>query len=625
MSAEVQTSGVVEIVAAPVTLRARRRWTFPAAVPVPDAVRPVGAAHGLGERVLALLAARGIDTADALSAFLAEPLAALHDPALLPDASALVARVRVARDRREPVVVFGDFDADGLTGLAILARALRSLGLTVEPYVPSREDEGHGLSLGAIDAAERVGSRLIVTVDTGSTSGHEIEAAATRGVDVVVTDHHRVPPVAPPALALVNPHRPDASYPDRRLSGAGVAFKVAQLLARELEPAGTLDPLALADLAAIGTVADLAPVLGENRAIARLGLDRLRGGGQVGLRALLARAGVAAARADLETIAFAIAPRLNAAGRVGDAADAARLLLTDDPAEAESLAERLDAANGERRDLTRSASADARGLVDGDGHGPVVVRGTWPVGIIGLVASRLVDETGRAAVVATESGGVLRASCRSGGELDLAAALEACADLFVRHGGHPGAAGFEIEPERWDAFRERFALVAESLAAPGTAPGDGDGAGGDHDDRRPLRVDLALPPSAVDYALLHDLGRLEPTGPGHPPVLVAIAGLTVVRVRAANGGHTQLTLRRDPDVLDAVAFNRDDLVGALVEGMRVDVVARLASRTFGGFESIQLEVRDVAAHRAEPSLVAALSALGGATGTTASAVGAATR
>jgi len=605
------------VVAAP--LRARRRWTFASAVAISGPLRAAAEANALGGRALALLAARGIDTPEALAAFLAEPRAGLHDPALLPDADVLVRRIAAAHDAGEPVVVFGDFDADGLTGLAILTRALRALGIVVEPYVPSREDEGHGLSLGAVDAAERVGSRLIVTVDTGSTSTGEIAAAVGRGIDVIVTDHHRVPPVPPPALALVNAHRPDAAYPDRRLSGAGVAFKVAQLLLRELASDGQLDPLDLADLAAIGTVADLAPVLGENRAIARLGLARLRDGGHVGLRALLARAGIAAPRADLETIAFAIAPRLNAAGRVGDAAEAARLLLTDDAAEAEALAERLEAANGERRELTRAATADAReriaGAGDADAAGPLLVRGTWPVGIIGLVASRLVDETGRAAVVATESGGVLRASCRSGGDLDLAAALEACADLFVRHGGHPGAAGFELAPERWDAFRERFALVAAALTG---AAGAAAAAGSEHlpprtpaepgDDRRPLPVDLALRPTAVDYPLLHDLARLEPTGPGHPPVLVAIAGLTVVRVRAANGGHTQLTLRRDPDVLDAVAFGRDDLPAVLVEGSRVDVVARLASRTFGGFESIQLEIRDVAAHGAERALVEAIAA-----------------
>ncbi|HEU4672514.1 MAG TPA: single-stranded-DNA-specific exonuclease RecJ [Candidatus Limnocylindrales bacterium] len=584
-------------------LRARHRWTFRASAPVPADLRPVAAVNGLGERALALLVARGIDTPEALVAFLAEPRSALHDPGALPDAGRVVERVALARERAEPVVVFADFDADGLTGLAVLARTLGSLGLAVEPYVPSRLDEGHGLSLGAIEVARRIGSRLIMTVDTGSTSGREVDAAAAAGIDVVVTDHHRVPPVPPAAVALVNPNRPDAVYPDRRLSGAGVAFKVAQLLTATLgHGSSTLDPLDLTDFAAIGTVADLAPVLGENRAIARLGLERLRSGGHAGLAALLSRAGIASGRTDLETIAFAIAPRLNAAGRVGDATEAARLLLTDDVNEATALAERLEAANAERRELTRAAAADARAAVV-DGSGPVIVSGSWPVGIIGLVASRLVDDTGRTAIVATRTGDILRASCRSPGELDLAAALEACADLFERHGGHPGAAGFEITAERWDEFRERFAAVAAALTPGDDADDTGARRGRLPDDpRRPLAIDLALPRSAVDYPLLRDLARLEPTGPGHPEVLLAIAGLTVARVRPTQGGHTQLTLRRDPDVLDAIAFGRADLPDALREGDPVDVVARLASRSFGGYESLQLEVRDIAAHGVEPEL-----------------------
>jgi single-stranded-DNA-specific exonuclease len=584
-------------------LRARRRWTFRPPAPIPPDLRPVAAAHDLGERTLALLVGRGIATPRELAAFFAEPPAGLHDPHLLPDAEAVIARIALARDRAEPVVVFADFDADGLTALAVLGRTLGSLGLAVEPYVPSRLDEGHGLSVGAIEAAARAGSRLIVTVDTGSTSGREIAAAAERGIDVVVTDHHRVPPDPPAALALVNPNRPDAVYPDRRLSGAGVAFKVAQLLAAELGVDGrTIDPLELADFAAIGTVADLAPVLGENRTIARLGLARLRGGAHVGLAALLERTGIVPSRADLQTIAFDLAPRLNAAGRVGDATEAARLLLTDDPAEAAALADRLEAANDERRQLTRTATAEARGAIEA-GVGPVVVRGTWPVGIIGLVAARIVEETGRTAIVATGTGDLLRASCRSPGDLDLAATLEACGDLFERHGGHPGAAGFEIAAPRWDALRERLALVAAALSTPGeTEPDDG---------RRPLTIDLALGPSDVDYRLLADLARLEPTGPGHPEVLVAIAGLAVARVRRTQGGHTQLTLRREPDVLDAIAFGRDDLEAALSEGDRVDVVARLSTRTFGGFESLQLEVRDIASHGAEPELGRAVAPLAG--------------
>jgi len=568
---------------------ARFRWVFPAPVTLDPLDRAAGERLGLSARLMEVLAARGVAAAAELDAFFGPPEAGLHDPRLLPDADAFVERIARARAAGERVVVFGDFDADGLTGLAIMTRALRRVGVEAVPYVPSRLDEGHGLSLLAVEAAGASGAKLIVTVDCGTTSGAEIAAAVAAGIDVIVTDHHRVPPVLPPAVAVVNPHRPDSIYPDRRLAGSGVAFKLAQLLLRDEARDGT--PAAdLADLATIGTVADLAPIVGENRAIARLGLERLRREPRPGIAALLARARVDPSDADLETIAFAIAPRLNAAGRVGEAMEAARLLLTDDPAEATALADALETANRTRRDLMRLAVDEARAVVAAGGgaigdvtqaeSGAVVVRGDWPVGIVGLVASRLVEDLGRPAVVGANLGSVVRASCRSDGSLDLGAALEACGDLFIRFGGHAGAAGFELPVERWEEFRTRFAVIAAAAPRP--------------DPRPVLRLDVALAAIDVDYALHRELARLAPCGTGNPDPLVAILGLTVTRVRAATGGHAQLTLRRTLDVLDGIAFDRADLVDSVREGDRVDVVGRLVSRRFGGYESLQVEIRDVA-------------------------------
>lgn len=553
-------------------LEPRYRWVFPTPVTLADEILDTGRELGLSERIVGLLVARGLADAGELRAFVS-PEPRLHDPRLLPDAGVAVARLASARERNEPILVFGDFDADGLTGLAILVTALRRAGHAVESYVPSRLEEGHGLSTAAIDRAEAIGARLIVTVDCGSTSHAEIEQAARRGIDTIVTDHHRIPPEPPRAVALVNPHRSDSQYPDRRLAGSGVAFKVAQLLLGN----GALD---LTDLATIGTVADVAPILGENRSIARLGLERLRTSPRPGIAALLARAGIAGQHVDLEQVAFAIAPRLNAAGRVGEAIDAARLLLAEDAVGAAALAETLETANLTRRDLLKQALEDARAAVNAE-DAAVVIRGPWPVGIVGLVAGRLAEDSGRPAVVGADLGDVIRASCRSDGVVDLAASLERCSDLLIRHGGHAGAAGFEISAASWDAFRARFL--------------DGAGAAGPPDPVRPLRVDLALPARAADYALFRELVAFAPTGPGNPDPLVAVLDLTVTRVRPATGGHTQLTLKREIDVLDGIAFNRADLADAVREGDRVDVVARLASRAFGGFESLQLEIRDIAA------------------------------
>jgi single-stranded-DNA-specific exonuclease len=577
-------------------VEARFRWIFPETVGLSPELLDKAAAQHVSTRLAGLLARRGVQTAEDLGAWFADPLTGLHDPNRLPDADVLLDRMRRARDQGEVVQVFGDFDADGLTGLAILTIALRRFGLAVVPYVPSRLDEGHGLSLTAIDAAVAAGVTVIVTVDCGTSSAIEIAVANERGLDVIVTDHHRVPPVLPPALAVVNPQRPDATYPDRRLAGSGVAFKIAQLLLAELD-GGAAAALALADLATIGTVADLAPIVGENRAIARIGLARLRQDPRPGIAALLERARIAAAGVDLETVSFALAPRLNAAGRMGEALQAAQLLLAADPVEAGLHADALEAANLARRDLTKTVISEARERLSGMSGAASIVRGPWPVGIVGLVASRLVEDRGRPAVVGAELGSVVRASCRSDGSLDLGATLEQCRDLFIRYGGHAGAAGFEIATDRWTAFEERFLAIAAESAPP--------------DPRVSVGIDLALPAADVDYALFRELTGLAPCGPGNPDPLVAVLGLTVTRVREATGGHSQLTLRRERDVLDGIAFGRPDIAQVVHEGDRLDVVARLTSRAFGGFESLQLDIRDVATSGSHAESAAILGGVGG--------------
>ncbi|HEY5629871.1 MAG TPA: single-stranded-DNA-specific exonuclease RecJ [Candidatus Limnocylindrales bacterium] len=599
-------------------ITARHRWVFPDPIRLDPAYRAAARDLGLGAFAATVLARRGVDDLAGLASFLGPAEAALHDPHLLPDAGPLVARVAQAMATGERVMVFGDFDADGLTALAQLVIALRRLGLDVLPYVPSRLDEGHGLSMASVETASAEGVALIITVDTGSTSGAEVAAARERGIDVVITDHHHLPDVLPAAVALVNPHRSDSAYPDPSLSGSGVAFTVARLLLGELSDAPDA-ALELADLATIGTVSDVVPVLGENRAIVRLGLERIRTAPRPGIAALLARASVTPATADLETIGFVLAPRLNAAGRVGEALDAAQLLLATTTEQADALAATLESANTTRRDLMRGAIAQARaglGLPD-PGQAPgqqrlldaepvaadvvvggppdapaLVLRGPWSVGIIGLVAGRLADETGKPAVIGTLLGDVVRASCRGDGRVNLAHALDACDDLLIRHGGHAAAAGFELPLAAWDEFVARFLAIAEASRP--------------DDPRPPLAVDLALPSGYVDYALYRDLARLAPCGPGNAIPLVAVLGLTVARVRAANGGHTQLVLRRERDVLDGIAFGRADLATSLAEGDRVDVVARLASRSFGGLETLQLEVRDVAPSGSHPRAAAVL-------------------
>ncbi|HJP88142.1 MAG TPA: single-stranded-DNA-specific exonuclease RecJ [Candidatus Limnocylindrales bacterium] len=570
-------------------LQPRSRWLFPTPVAVSPSLVDAGHELGLGPRVIGLLAARGVTIPDELRRFLGDPATSLHDPSLLPDAERFLARVAAARDRGDRVMVFGDFDADGITGLSTLTLALRRFGVTALPYVPSRLDEGHGLSMASIASAKEQGATVIITVDTGSSSVREVDAANEAGIDVLITDHHHVPPALPAAHALVNPHRADASYPDARLAGSGVAFTLARLLLGQAA-------LQFADLAAIGTVADLAPILGENRAIVQLGLERIRTAPRPGIAALLAASKLAPADVDLETLAFAIAPRLNAAGRVGEAFDAARLLLSEDAEEAQALAGVLDAANATRRDLMKTAVADARTSRDAvDEAAATIVKGPWPVGIVGLVASRLAEERGKPAIVGAELGDIVRASCRSAGGLHLAEGLAACSDLLLRHGGHAGAAGFEIEAANWPAFRNRFLAIAEAAAPPDPTPS--------------IALDLAIRARDVDYALHRDLRKLAPCGAGNPEPLVAVLGLTVTKVRqTGDGGHTSLVLKRRLDVLDGIAFGWPELSQEVAEGDVIDVVAQLRSRRFGGIESLQLEIRDAAPSGHHPEARAILDA-----------------
>ncbi len=571
-------------------LRPTRSWALAKSGPIPADLAAAAARHGVSRRLLEILAARGYGRPEQLDAFPGEPLAALHDPALLPDAARLRSRLVLARERGERAMVYGDFDADGLSALAVMVLALRAYGLAVEPYVPSRSGDGHGLSEPAVARAAATGCTVIVTVDCGTSSAAEIALAAGRGIDVLVTDHHHVPEQAPGAAALVNPQRLDSAYPDRQLTGAGVAFKVAQLLLDD-GPVGRETWLDLADLAAIGTIADVAPLRGENRAIVRLGLARLRRDPRPGLAALLEAAGVSPARVAAEVVAFTIAPRLNAAGRVGEATLAADLLLASDATVAANLAAQLEAANRTRRDLLDVELDEARDAVGEPGTAPaIVVAGPWPIGLIGLVAGRLADEHRRPVVVFSTEAEPLRGSARSpAGGLDLADAFAACAEHFVRFGGHADAAGGDLRPGRIEAFRAEFLALAGARPATETEP--------------PLRLDLAVPIAEIDYPLLRELARLEPVGPGNPAPHVAVLGAPVTRVRPVANGHVQLTLAKGREVLDVIAFGRADLAARVAPGDRLDIVGRLGTRTYGGFESLQLELVDAATAGATPGVV----------------------
>ena len=539
-----------------------------------------------------LLHSRGLADPNRARQFLDRNDRTLHDPHLLPDATGLIARLRAAGDEGEPILVVGDFDADGLTGAAIMIRALRAIGAIAEGYIPQRDGDGHGIPEGAIAAALEDGVELILAVDCGTADRARVAEALEAGILVGIIDHHAVPPEPAQAAWLVNPNRPDSIYPFPHLAGSGLAFKIAQgILADHPQRRELLAELSV--LAMVGGIADMVPVANEFRVIVRSALKVMNGAGTmpVGIAALLRAAG-AEAPYRAEVSGFTISPRINAAGRIGDAAPALALLTTDDPAEAAELAALLEGINLERKELTKVAIDEARallGLVPGSerdearaflGDGLVAVRGPWSVGLIGLIAGRLSEESGRPALVAHDDGSEapLRASVRAPKGFAVAAALQEASDALIRHGGHDGAGGCSFVAEVWGSLLPRLSATCAGQAK-ARAP--------------ELTVDLAAPigsRSPIDLAALAD--HLAPTGMGNPEPTFLLRDIPLTAVRlVGDGRHARLTLSLDGVAVEAMAFGRPD--ADQLAGSSIDLVARTAQRTYRGSARIEVHVVDL--------------------------------
>ena len=540
--------------------------------------------------VATLLARRGFSHDDALLRFLSAGDADLHALDGMADAEPALARIERVLADGETIAVWGDYDADGITAVAIWTLALRAAGSSPLHYVPSRLAEGYGVSkLGLVELKER-GASLVITSDCGVANLDEAQFARSLGLDLIVTDHHLPGPVLPAAAAVVDPHRSDCRYPNPDLTGAGVAFKLAtELLARR----GVVVPDLVA-LAAIGTVADVAPLTGENRAIVRLGLDALAHARAPGLRALLGRAAADAARPTWRDLAFGVAPRINAAGRIADARLAVSVLLAASAEEAERLADELETVNRLRQALTRMA-VDGIAAVDrhADATGPLVVRNDeWPPGILGLVASRLLDTLRRPIAAVSAAGDELRGSVRAPGDFHAALALRACAEHLTKLGGHPSAGGFSLSPDCYPQFVTAFSALPRPFPADMPEPRP----------PRELSIDLVLSARHVGWDICGELERLAPYGPGHPEPVVAISGLVVGDARPAgpDGRHLTLRMLRHRESFDAVLFELPDGRPIPESGTILDLVATLERDRWMGEERLRLRVHDYADAAASP-------------------------
>jgi single-stranded-DNA-specific exonuclease len=543
---------------------------------------------GLSAVTARLLAIRGITDPDQASRFLYPTLDQLHDPLKLAGLECAADRLLLAIATHERIAVHGDYDVDGITSTVILRRALELLGADVGHFIPERLTDGYGLQPGTIDRLHAEGVKLIVSVDCGIRAPEAARRARELGVDLIITDHHEPDDELPDACAVVNPKRRDCSYPDKNLAGVGVALKLVQSLCTRTGKSAWLP--AFVKIASIGTLADVVPLIGENRIIAKLGLQMLtKGPHKVGLRALLEAAGLTGKTIDSYHIGFMVAPRINAAGRMSTPDIATRLLLASDEGmaeEAKALAEQLESENTRRRAEDQDILAKAKKIVETDpdigSRSVLVVAGEgWHRGVIGIVASKLVDAFYRPAIVLSIDGDIAHGSCRSITGFNMLACLESCAPLMKRFGGHKAAAGLQIETSRIKEFRQAVNAHADAILGP--------------DDLRPsLWLDGPLAFHDINERVMLEFAALAPFGPGNPRPKFHTNGVAIIDgPRLLKERHLKMSVKQNGRVLRAIQWNaaeREPNLTAKKDG--VEIAYTIEENEYQGTKYVELRLED---------------------------------
>lgn len=552
-----------------------------------------------------VLCNRGYRDPQSAKIFIDKSESFLHDPFLMKDMDVAVARIMRATEGNEKITVYGDYDADGVTSVSMLLRYFRDRGISADFYIPSREYEGYGMSRDAIDTIAASGTKLIITVDTGITAVSEVEYAKSLGVDTVITDHHQCPEILPDAVAVINPHRADCGYPYKDLAGVGVAFKLicALELARENDGKYNLDTIkdmcrSYISLAAIGTIADVMPVTGENRIIIHIGLGLLRGTEDVSMKSLLCAAGIETdsgrnrksvlKRISVSSIAFGVAPRINAAGRMGDAGRAVQLFMTESPMLADAIAEELCAFNRERQALENSILKEAEAFLFKNPHAAecdvLVISGdSWHHGVIGIVASKITERYGKPCVLISfaKDSDEGRGSARSVIGFDIFAAFSACSKLLTKFGGHELAAGLTIERGNVDAFREAINAYASDAFAAGMP--------------EPVcEIDCEVSESDINMVEANELMRLEPYGAGNPAPVFLLKNAQIDDITLLKEDkHTKLMIKSGDMLVPALLFGRNLISEGYECGDSADIVFSLDINEFRGMSSIQMMAKEI--------------------------------
>lgn len=534
---------------------------------------------GADDFAVLLLQSRGIKTAQAVNEFLCAAEGELSSPFLLRDMEKAVVRIKQAIENGERILVYGDYDADGVTATALLTSYLESAGAFVSSRIPSRLTEGYGLSPETAREIASSGVKLVITVDNGIASVEEAEIFKENNVDFIVTDHHKVGAVLPDAVAVIDPHREDDTSPEENLAGVGVALKLAAAL-EDGDYSAVLEDMG--DLAAIGTVADIVPLTGENRIIVARGLEVIKNSYRPGLVRLLEAAG--AREINGSCVAFSLAPRINAAGRMGSADTALRLLLSEDEDEAQQLTERLCSLNAQRQTVESGISEEIERYFEENPQlkkYPVLVAAgkDWHPGVIGIAASRLCDKYGRPAIVlSVGEDGIARGSGRSIDGFSLYDALDYCSELLLQFGGHTLAAGFSVKAENIDAFRQKINEYAATLEPFYPT----------------LNIDVRLNPAYVSTAILDSLSLLEPFGAENPPPVFGLFNMVISSIKPIGSDkHIRVTLSKDNVSIPAVYFGQTADTFPYVPGDTVDAAVRIEKNEFRGETKASVQIKDI--------------------------------
>ena len=547
-------------------------------------IEDVAKVNNISKLLAKIMLARGIDTPEKINNFLNPEISSLYDPFLFNDMDLAVDAVINSINNNEKITIYGDYDVDGITSVAVLKSYLIERGANVAHYLPNRLEEGYGLNNEAIDKIAEDGTNLLITVDCGISAYEEIEYAKSKGMKVIVTDHHECPKVMPEAIAVIDAKRSDSNYPFSSLAGVGVTFKFIQAISKKLD----LDRksyLKYIDIVALGTIADIVPLVDENRIIVKYGLILMEQTRNIGLKALIDVSGYAKGEPINSTvISFGLAPRMNAAGRMGKADLALDLLLEKEPQKAINMAMELSETNKTRQNVEKEIIDEIINMVEGkklyEKDVIVVHNEGWHHGVIGIVASKITEMYYKPTILISVEDGVGKGSGRSIEGFDLHEAVSECSDMLLKFGGHEMAIGLSISEELIEKFTDKLNEIAESKNIKELQP--------------TLPVEAEITSKEISMDTIKELEALKPYGEGNPMPLFVYRNAKVDGVRLlSNEKHLKLTLKEDSNIFDAIAFNMDNKKYSIKQGDKVDVLHSLEINTFNGIQKVQLNVKDI--------------------------------